>query len=101
MIALLDDAISLGKGRRHVAALMGHPQPQIGANLLVNGDGIVSHGGHRVEDRRHGLIVDQDAFQGISRLVAVPGHNDSHGLADIAHLTPRQYRLLDQFHLID
>jgi hypothetical protein len=88
MIALLNDTISLGKGCSQIPAFVVHPQPQVGANLLMNRGSLLLQSGHRVEERRQGFVVDLDALQGISRQVAIARHHDGHRLADIAYLTP-------------
>ena len=63
----------------------------VGAHLSVDERGALGQGGLHVQDDRQLLVLHLDRLQGVLGGVAVPGHDDGHGLAAEVHLVIRTF----------
>ena len=106
LVTLLEDLVSLGKARFHIADAGGHGfriVAGIGAQIAFGPDSrrVLGQGGFGFEYERQGFVFDFDQRQRFLGDVAVGGRHRSNGIAHTAHgivedIAPVDGRVLDR-----
>ena len=98
----LDDMRCAGKGSLHggLIALL-EPEGDIPRNIVPQLRRTRRHGLKRIDDAGQGGVSDVHAFDGVDRGCTAFGHDERHGLADIAHAIGGQGKMVGNAHRFD